>query len=119
MYQRTKDIVNPSAPDMTNSGATLYHEKFGGKNSSSWVPAGKNKWTASVVLDCDIEAYYLWVGDGQVSQEPIAEKIFLRVKGEDSNWIEMTCIGDSPSMLGGKAVKFVFYNGQIQIPSGY
>ncbi len=112
MYVRVLPVVNP---DWTGDlkAAMIYHYKYGGKNSSYFVPAGENKWIASVYLICDPHPYTISVADTRVSDDgPVAEKILLKPKREGASWVELTCIVPEPAGRG-KAAKFLFNNGQI------
>ena len=115
MYVRVKEVVSPSGSDPT--GTAIYHNKYGGENSSSFVPNGEDTWIASVLLECEPQPYYIWTVDAKVNTTytSVGEKFFLRLKKEGALWVELTCIVDSPA--GGKSSKFVFYNGKLQNPT--
>ena len=112
MYVRVKEVVYPNNPDPTG-GASIYHYKIGGKNSSYGVAAGENTWIYSVYLDCDPQPYTISTGDSKISLYPVGEKFFLRLKKEGASWVELTCIVPHPSRPNGQASKFIFDNGQI------
>ena len=118
MYVRVLPVVNPSGPDP--SAASIYHSKYGGNTSSSFIRVDENKWMASISLNCDGQPYYIATVDMKVNTiyAHTGEKFFLRLKKEGAQWVELTCIVQSPSIIGGKAAKFVFYNGRIENPSG-
>ena len=115
LYVRANEVTNPGAPDLTSGAASVYHGKYGGKNSSYWKPDGENRWIASVGLECDGAPYFIWVNDGRVSPNPTAVQLFIRRKG-DTNWIELICVVDHPLGADGKAAKFVFNHGQLRNP---
>jgi len=113
MYVRVLPVVNPSGTDPTN-WANILHPKYGGKESSRWVPAGDGAWISTISLNCDPQPYTISTGDGKVSLHPVGEKFLLRLKKEGASWVEITCIIMHPLDPAGKAAKFIFYNGQIQ-----
>ena len=117
MYVRILPVVNPNGSDP--KGASIYHWKYGGKNSSSFVLIGENAWIASVGLECDGASYSIQTVDMKISTvyTCVGKKFFLRPKKEGAQWVELTCIVADPSCgSNGQAAEFIFNHGQVKNP---
>jgi len=110
--------VNPNGSDPTGGTALIFHDQYGGQNSSMWVFVENGKWVAEALLRYSNSRYVIWLGDAKVENgyEPVARKIFMRLRGS-TNWVELTSVKKNVFADSGEQAEFIANASGIHSPS--